>query len=234
MAAYAGSRGMSAKRSNKKQSGTPVFDPASTGSLNASETLKLLALPDTTLPQTPEELGLEALHRATFVQLPLGVGYATREGRFIWCNEAFEQLLGLRPGEYREKTIAELTHKADSHSNAELLRDLWAGRIKSYSVEKRYVKRDGNELWVRVSASCFVVKSLKRGSTSSITKASSLTIMQVAFSSVKCGLKVKPSRVKNSTDRFRSRTGRLTKILREVFACMVELDRPGRRESSVL
>jgi PAS domain S-box-containing protein len=145
-------REMSANRSSQKDSRTQPFDPSSTGSLNASETLKLLALPDTALPQTPEDLGLEALHRATFVQLPLGVGYATREGRFIWCNEAFELMLGLYSGEYREKTIAELTHKADVDSNDELLRDLWAGRIKSYSMEKRYVKRNGDELWVRVSA----------------------------------------------------------------------------------
>ena len=145
---------MSANRTawKDKDSKAQPFDPASTGSLNASETLKLLALPDTELPQTPEELGLDDLHRATFVQLPLGVGYATREGRFIWCNEAFELMLGLSPGEYREKQISDLTHSADAGPNEELLRDLWAGRIKSYSIEKRYIKRDGRELWVRVSA----------------------------------------------------------------------------------
>ena len=143
---------MPGRRSTAREKKVAPFDPDSTGSLNASDTLKLLALPDTELPQTPEDLGLEALHRATFVQLPLGVGYATREGRFIWCNEAFELLLGLAPGEYREKTIADLTHATDSGPNDELLRDLWAGRIKSYSVEKRYIKRDGSELWVRVSA----------------------------------------------------------------------------------
>jgi len=143
---------MPARRSTARETKNAPFDPDSTGSLNASDTLKLLALPDTELPQTPEELGLDALHRATFVQLPLGVGYATREGRFIWCNEAFELMLGLVPGEYREKTIAELTHSTDSGPNEELLRDLWAGRIKSYSIEKRYIKRDATELWVRVSA----------------------------------------------------------------------------------
>lgn len=137
-------------RTSKSTEKPPPFDPASTGTLNPSDTLKLLALPDTDLPQPPK--GLEALHRATFVQLPLGVGYATREGQFIWCNEAFEMMLGLAPGEYRDRTIAELTHKDDAQANDELQRDLWAGRIKSYSIEKRYVKRDGGELWVRVSA----------------------------------------------------------------------------------
>ena len=42
---------------------------------------------------------------------------------------------------------------------------------------------------------------------------SSLTIMQVAVSSVNRGSKANPSLVKKSMDRFRSLTGRLTKIL---------------------
>jgi PAS domain S-box-containing protein len=144
-------RGMPARTSKSTEKAFP-FDPASTGVLNPSDTLKLLALPDTDLPLPPKDLGLENLHRATVVQLPLGVGYATREGQFIWCNEAFELMLGLAPGEYRDKTIAELTHKDDAKAQDELQDDLWAGRIKSYSMEKRYVRRDGQDVWVRVSA----------------------------------------------------------------------------------
>jgi hypothetical protein len=59
------------------------------------------------------------------------------------------------------------------------------------------------------------VKVLKNGSQSSITNASSLTIMQAALSSVNCGSKANPSLPKNSFDRARSRTARLTKSLRE-------------------
>jgi PAS domain S-box-containing protein len=119
--------------------------------LGAEQTLRLLALPEAAPPR-PAEQGLEALHHATFVQLPLGVGYATRAGNFIWCNEAFDRLLGLSPGEHRNKSIRELTHASDVEPNEHLLQDLWEGRIKSYALEKRYVKRDGTTLWVRVTA----------------------------------------------------------------------------------
>ena len=142
---------MPARRS-KSRDEAHRFDPASTATLNPADTLKLLALPDTDLPQPPKDLGLEALHRATFVQLPLGVGYATREGRFIWCNEAFELMLGFAPGEYKDRQISDLTHTEDAAASRERLHDLWAGKIKSYSAEKRYMKRDGTALWVRVSA----------------------------------------------------------------------------------
>lgn len=41
---------------------------------------------------TPE---LSALHRNTFEQLPIGIAYASRDGRFIWTNQAFCSLLQL-------------------------------------------------------------------------------------------------------------------------------------------
>src|SRR5215471_6995450 len=45
-------------------------------------------------------------------------------------------------------------------------------------------------------------------------------IMQAALSSVNLGLNSKPSLLKNCIDRFRSRTGKLTKISRERFCAM--------------
>jgi PAS domain S-box-containing protein len=97
-------------------------------------------------------LSVEALHRATFVQLPLGIGYANRDGTFIWCNRAFDQMLGLASGEHQNKTIRELTYSADLEGSDQLLQDLWQGRRESYSLEKRYVRRNGEVLWVRVTA----------------------------------------------------------------------------------
>jgi hypothetical protein len=48
----------------------------------------------------------------------------------------------------------------------------------------------------------------------SITEASLLISIAVAFSSVNCGLNVKPSAVQKSIERWRSATGRFTKIMR--------------------
>src|SRR5207247_10613745 len=64
------------------------------------------------------------------------------------------------------------------------------------------------------------VNFLKNGSVSSITNASSLTIMHAALSSVNFGLNVKPSAEKNSFDALRSRTATLTNILRDWVSAM--------------
>src|SRR6188508_601898 len=84
-----------------------------------------------------------------------------------------------------------------------------------------------------VSAMVLSVKLVKNFSTSSITNRLSPRIMQVAFSSVNCGLNVYPRPVKKRTERFRSLTGRLTKICE----CMMRFllvgvrSRPGGRGS---
>ena len=136
----------------KQVPGQAGLKPESAGLLNPDETLRMLALSSTHAGLSLEQLGVEALHHATFLQLPLGVGYATREGEFIWCNEAFDRMLGLQPGEHKNKSIRELTHASDMDANAELLDELWDGRRNAYSLDKRYVRRDGLELWVRVTA----------------------------------------------------------------------------------
>jgi PAS domain S-box-containing protein len=136
----------------KQVPGQAGVKPESTGLLNPDQTLRMLALSATHADLSLEELGVEALHHATFLQLPLGVGYATRDGAFIWCNEAFDRMLGLRPGEHKNKSIRELTHASDMDASAELLNELWEGRSSSYTLDKRYVRRDSSELWVRVTA----------------------------------------------------------------------------------
>lgn len=128
------------------------FTPESTGVLNAEQTFRLLALSVDDEPVQDTDAGIEALHNATFVQLPLGVGYANRDGSFIWCNAAFDKMLGLEPGEHRNKSIRDLTHAVDMPTNSQLLNDLWEGRTESYSLEKRYIRRDGSALWTHVTA----------------------------------------------------------------------------------
>jgi PAS domain S-box-containing protein len=98
-------------------------------------------------------VAMGALHNAALVQMPLGVGYANRDGTFIWCNAAFEKMLGLKAGEYLKKSIRDLTHAEDQPHNEQLLADLWEGRRQSYALEKRYLRADGSEVWMHVTAS---------------------------------------------------------------------------------
>ena len=122
-----------------------TVSPKAGNALNPLATMELLGT-------APTALNIEALHNNAFVQLPLGIAYATQEGRFIWSNKAFDDMLGLAPEEHKQRSVRDLTHADDYQPNDELLHDLWAGKINSYALEKRYVQRNGTTLWVRVTA----------------------------------------------------------------------------------
>jgi PAS domain S-box-containing protein len=132
--------------------GASAASPEGGGVLDAEQTLRMLALPGAGARSRRTKPGIEVLHHATFVQLPTGVAYANREGHFIWCNAAFEQMLGLEPGEYRQNSIREFIHADDIPASGEMLADLWEGRTSSYALEKRFVRRDGTILWAHITA----------------------------------------------------------------------------------
>jgi PAS domain S-box-containing protein len=93
----------------------------------------------------------ETLSNHTFEQAPIGICYMDRDGRVLRANFAFCKLLGFNAGEIESKPIAEITHEKDIAHNAAELERLWRGEIEVIDVEKRYVRADGRELWVRAT-----------------------------------------------------------------------------------
>src|SRR5437660_12581571 len=99
--------------------------------------------------------------------------------------------------------------------------------ISSTSVLPLQDSANRPSVYLAVSHSSRLVNVLKNGPVRSIAYASSLMIMQAAFSSENLGLNSKPSFEKNSIDAFTSRTGRVTRSLRELGAMLLL---PGRGE----
>ena len=94
---------------------------------------------------------VEALFRNAVEQAPVGIAFANRDGRFLHCNRAFCSMLGFDAAELNDRSIANLTHAEDLESTATGLERLWGGELAQLDVEKRYVRKDGSALWVRVS-----------------------------------------------------------------------------------
>jgi PAS domain S-box-containing protein len=93
----------------------------------------------------------ETMFRNTFDQAPIGIAYADRHGRLLRFNQAFRTMLGFDPGELGKKMIGDVTHSDDvARVSAELER-LWNGDIQFVDLEKRYIRKDGSFLWVRMT-----------------------------------------------------------------------------------
>jgi PAS domain S-box-containing protein len=91
--------------------------------------------------------------RATFEQAAVGMAQATVEGKFILVNQKLCEILGYSRQELVEKRFQEITWQEDWQSEEELVRQLLAGEIENYSLEKRYIRKDGELVWANLTVS---------------------------------------------------------------------------------
>ena len=120
--------------------------------LASAETVLLPALKEPL--EAPAHFGqVDALFRNTVEHAPVGIAFANPDGGFRHCNRAFCSMLGFSVEELSRKSIASLTLTEDRESTIAGHARLWRGDIAHLDVEKRYVRKDGSALWVRVSTS---------------------------------------------------------------------------------
>jgi PAS domain S-box-containing protein len=118
----------------------------------ASETAELPVLTDPLeAPAHPRQL--ETLFRNTVEHAPVGIAFANPDGSFRHCNRAFCSMLGLSAEELSHRSIASLTVAEDREATLAGHERLWRGDITHLDVERRYLRKDGSALWVRVTTS---------------------------------------------------------------------------------
>jgi len=91
--------------------------------------------------------------RATFEQAAVGMVQATVEGKFLLVNQKLCEILGYSRQELLEKRFQEITWHGDLASELELLRQLLAAEIENFSLEKRYIRKDGELVWANLTVS---------------------------------------------------------------------------------
>lgn len=98
---------------------------------------------------------LNALHerrfRAIFEQAEVGVCQVTPEGRWIEINDRGCEIFGYSREELLDLTFQQITYPEDLEENLKLYRQVMSGAISRYSMEKRYIRKDGSVVWVGLS-----------------------------------------------------------------------------------
>lgn len=96
----------------------------------------------------------EARFRSYF-ELPL-VGMATTsiEKGFLSVNERASEILGYTREELMRMSWHDLTHPDDVAADVASFNRLLAGEISTYSLEKRFVRKDGQPIWTAISIGC--------------------------------------------------------------------------------
>lgn len=71
--------------------------------------------------------------------------------RFVHVNPAFDQLMGYSPSEMTLLTFDEITHPEDLPQDLHYLEQINQNKCDSYRMEKRYFKKNGEIVWVKIA-----------------------------------------------------------------------------------
>lgn len=93
------------------------------------------------------------LFRAVFEQAAIGIALVDLEGRPLEANPALCEMLGYSAEQLARMHFVEFTHPDDADKDLEQYRELLAGTRSSYSMEKRYIRADGEIVRARLRAS---------------------------------------------------------------------------------
>ncbi len=84
----------------------------------------------------------------------IGMCITSPEKGWLEVNERLCQMMGYTKEELSQHTWSELTHADDLDADVELFNQVIAGKRNSYSIDKRFLRKDGSTIYTTLSVSC--------------------------------------------------------------------------------
>lgn len=94
----------------------------------------------------------EERFRRIFEDGPLGMVISDQHYSVLKVNKALAGMLGYSEQELLERNIEDMTYPEDVEKSVKLSRQVLKGKIPLFSIEKRYIKKSGENLWVNLTA----------------------------------------------------------------------------------
>src|ERR1700681_1597191 len=92
----------------------------------------------------------DELLRSAFDRSPAGISVVALDGRWLRINDAYCRMLGDQPEVLVGEPFSDFTHPDDVAEDHEFLAAAIAGDLDALDREKRYVRKDGSIVWMRV------------------------------------------------------------------------------------
>lgn len=93
---------------------------------------------------------IEARFRTVFERAGVGIALVAPDGGWLRVNDALCQIVGYSQDEFVKLTFQDITHPDDLDSDLYLLRQLIDDEIDRYQLEKRYITKSGNTIWIQL------------------------------------------------------------------------------------
>lgn len=94
----------------------------------------------------------EERFRSIFEYGPLGIVIVSKELKYIKANNYFCNMSGYKEEELLKMMVTDITHPDDIQQDRENAAKLLRGDIETYNTEKRYIKKNGDIIWVSLRA----------------------------------------------------------------------------------
>jgi PAS domain S-box-containing protein len=94
----------------------------------------------------------EVRFRGTFENAAVGIAHVGIDGSWLLVNQRLCEIVGYSRDALARKTFQEITHPDDLSADLEQFDLLLRGKIASYSMEKRYIHKDGHVVWVNLTS----------------------------------------------------------------------------------
>jgi diguanylate cyclase (GGDEF)-like protein/PAS domain S-box-containing protein len=95
----------------------------------------------------------EARFRTTFDQAAVGIAHVGLDGKWLEVNARLCDIVGYSRAELLALSFPEMTYEDDLEEDLEYVGQLLAGKIDTYSMQKRYYRKGGGLVWVNLTVS---------------------------------------------------------------------------------
>ena len=95
----------------------------------------------------------EERFRRVFEEGPLGLALVGKDYRFVKVNSALCRMVDYDEAQLVRMSFVDITHPDDVQADVELAERLFKREIPFYRIQKRYLKKDGQIIWINLTAS---------------------------------------------------------------------------------
>lgn len=96
----------------------------------------------------------EARFRATFENAAVGIAHIAPDGGWLRVNQKLCEIVGYSQEELTRLSFRDITHPDDLDLDLEKVRQTLDGDISEYDLEKRYCRKDGVTVWIKLTVGC--------------------------------------------------------------------------------
>jgi PAS domain S-box-containing protein len=95
----------------------------------------------------------EERFRGAFEFAAIGMALVAPDGRWLRVNRSLCRMVGYSAADLLASNFQSITVEEDLHTDIDQMRQMLAGHLSNYDMEKRYIHKDGHTVWALLSVS---------------------------------------------------------------------------------